>query len=110
MLPGQNPFDPTPSPNRGLNAQQRRAARKAGIIPPTGSGPEQVRRQLLMQQAIASMQEEMDNLRLSVKYLVFDLEATRRERDHAAMAADGMARRVERQNQIIATYKRRYGA
>lgn len=109
MLPGQNPFDLTPSPNRGMNAAQRRAARKAGLIPPTGCGPEQVRRAMLFKQALDSMQEEMDTLRLSVKYLVFDLEATRRERDHAAMCAEGMAAKVARQNQIIASLKRRLG-
>lgn len=60
-----------------------------------------------MREAVESLQTELDTLRLNVKYLAFDLEATRRERDSAAMAADGMARRVERQNQIIASLKRR---
>lgn len=32
-----------------------------------------------MQQTIRDLQESLDYLRLSVKYLVFDLEATRRE-------------------------------
>jgi len=32
-----------------------------------------------MKQTIAELQESLDYLRLSVKYLVFDLEATRRE-------------------------------
>ena len=32
-----------------------------------------------MRQTIGSLQESLDYLRLSVKYLVFDLEATRRE-------------------------------
>lgn len=32
-----------------------------------------------IQQSIAELQESLDYLRLSVKYLVFDLEATRRE-------------------------------
>lgn len=35
-----------------------------------------------MKAAIAGLQESMDYLRLSVKYLVFDLEATRRENDY----------------------------
>ena len=30
---------------------------------------------------VSSLQESLDYLRLSIKYLVFDLEATRRERD-----------------------------
>jgi len=32
-----------------------------------------------MKKTIAELQESLDHLRLSVKYLVFDLEATRRE-------------------------------
>lgn len=31
---------------------------------------------------VKGLQESLDYLRLSVKYLVFDLEATRRENDH----------------------------
>ena len=38
----------------------------------------QVRHQK-MKKTIAELQESLDHLRLSVKYLVFDLEATRRE-------------------------------
>ncbi|MEM1167008.1 MAG: transcriptional regulator [Planctomycetota bacterium] len=34
-----------------------------------------------IRQAMSSLQESLDYLRLSVKYLVFDLEATRREND-----------------------------
>ncbi len=32
---------------------------------------------------LLSIQEKMANLRLDIKYLIFDLEATRRERDDA---------------------------
>lgn len=32
-----------------------------------------------IQQSVGELQESLDHLRLSVKYLVFDLEATRRE-------------------------------
>jgi septal ring factor EnvC (AmiA/AmiB activator) len=35
-----------------------------------------------MKRTIAELQESMDYLRLSIKYLVFDLEATRRENDY----------------------------
>lgn len=35
-----------------------------------------------MRQTIGELQESLDYLRLSVKYLVFDLEATRRENDY----------------------------
>ena len=38
----------------------------------------QARHQRLAQQ-VSSLQESLDYLRLSIKYLVFDLEATRRE-------------------------------
>lgn len=32
-----------------------------------------------MRQAVKELQDNLDHLRLSVKYLIFDLEATRRE-------------------------------
>lgn len=35
-----------------------------------------------MRKTITTLQESLDYLRLSVKYLVFDLEATRRENEH----------------------------
>lgn len=35
-----------------------------------------------LKNSVASMQESVDFLRLSIKYLLFDLEATRRENDH----------------------------
>lgn len=44
-----------------------------------------------MRKTISSLQESLDYLRLSVKYLVFDLEATRRENEH-------LRRLIESQN------------
>jgi chromosome segregation ATPase len=35
-----------------------------------------------MKKTIADLQESLDYLRLSIKYLVFDLEATRRENEY----------------------------
>jgi hypothetical protein len=35
-----------------------------------------------MRKTVAQLQESLDYLRLSVKYLVFDLEATRRENSY----------------------------
>lgn len=35
-----------------------------------------------MRQTLGGLQESLDQLRLSIKYLVFDLEATRRENEH----------------------------
>lgn len=35
-----------------------------------------------LRQTVNGLQESMDYLRLSIKYLVFDLEATRRENQH----------------------------
>ena len=35
-----------------------------------------------MRKTLGELQESLDYLRLTVKYLVFDLEATRRERDN----------------------------
>ena len=45
-----------------------------------GDAAEQARsRQASLRQTVTQLQESLDHLRLSVKYLVFDLEATRRE-------------------------------
>lgn len=44
-----------------------------------------------MKKTITDLQESLDYLRLSVKYLVFDLEATRRENQY-------LRRLLERQN------------
>ena len=35
-----------------------------------------------LKQTVSSLQESLDYLRLSIKYLVFDLEATRRENNY----------------------------
>ena len=35
-----------------------------------------------VREMLSGLQESLDHLRLSVKYLVFDLEATRRENDY----------------------------
>lgn len=35
-----------------------------------------------LKQTVSSLQESLDYLRLSIKYLVFDLEATRRENQY----------------------------
>lgn len=58
---------------------------KIGRLPDAERGPlqqlaDQTReRRDRIQASIAELQESIDYLRLSVKYLVFDLEATRRE-------------------------------
>ncbi|NUQ67438.1 MAG: transcriptional regulator [Phycisphaerales bacterium] len=41
-----------------------------------------------MKRTIADLQESLDYLRLSIKYLVFDLEATRRENDYLRKLID----------------------
>jgi hypothetical protein len=41
-----------------------------------------------MKQTIADLQDSLDYLRLSIKYLVFDLEATRRENDYLRKLID----------------------
>lgn len=42
-----------------------------------------------MQKTISDLQESLDYLRLSVKYLVFDLEATRRENQYLRKLLEG---------------------
>lgn len=41
-----------------------------------------------MQGTIKQLQDALDQLRLSVKYMAFDLEATRRENDYLRKLAD----------------------
>ena len=43
------------------------------------AGERHVERRARIKASVAELQESLDYLRLSVKYLVFDLEATRRE-------------------------------
>ncbi|MFZ4574505.1 MAG: transcriptional regulator [Phycisphaerales bacterium] len=45
-------------------------------------------RHVKMKQTIADLQESLDYLRLSIKYLVFDLEATRRENEYLRKLLD----------------------
>ena len=45
----------------------------------TALAEEAQQRRSRVKQSVAELQESLDHLRLSVKYLVFDLEATRRE-------------------------------
>ena len=40
------------------------------------------RRHEKLRQTVGALQDSLDQLRLSVKYLVFDLEATRRENEY----------------------------
>ncbi|MFA6045573.1 MAG: hypothetical protein WC718_11365 [Phycisphaerales bacterium] len=46
-----------------------------------------------MKKTVADLQESLDYLRLSVKYLVFDLEATRRENDYLRKLIESQSRR-----------------
>ncbi len=41
-----------------------------------------------LQQTVSSLQESIDFLRLSIKYLLFDLEATRRENSYLRKMLD----------------------
>lgn len=72
-----------------------------------GGMPESDRQQLLklaeetrdrherMRRTIGDLQESLDYLRLSVKYLVFDLEATRRENQYLRKLLDRHTGRAE---------------
>jgi hypothetical protein len=52
-----------------------------------------------MRQTIGDLQESLDYLRLSVKYLVFDLEATRRENQYLRKLLDRQAGREQDQDE-----------
>lgn len=45
-------------------------------------------RQEKLKETVRTLQESLDHLRLSVKYLVFDLEATRRENEYLRKLLD----------------------
>ncbi|MDX2115245.1 MAG: transcriptional regulator [Planctomycetota bacterium] len=68
-------------------------------LPETQQGPlrelavETRERHNRMRKAVSELQESLDYLRLSVKYLVFDLEATRRENEYLRKLIDSQARR-----------------
>ncbi len=49
-----------------------------------------------VQQSVGELQEALDYLRLSVKYLVFDLEATRRENAYLRRMLEASARDSEK--------------
>jgi hypothetical protein len=48
-----------------------------------------------MRRTVADLQESLDYLRLSVKYLVFDLEATRRENEYLRKLIESQSRREQ---------------
>lgn len=48
-----------------------------------------------MKKSIAELRDSLDYLRLSVKYLVFDLEATRRENQYLRKLLDAQTNREE---------------
>lgn len=49
-------------------------------------------RQQRMKKTVAELQESLDYLRLSIKYLVFDLEATRRENQYLRRLLENQGR------------------
>ena len=53
-------------------------------------------RRAQVQQSVGELQEGLDYLRLSVKYLVFDLEATRRENAYLRRMLEASARDSEK--------------
>jgi hypothetical protein len=48
-----------------------------------------------MRKTLAELQDSLDHLRLSVKYLVFDLEATRRENQYLRRLIDSQGERAD---------------
>lgn len=50
---------------------------------------EATERRRKLKEAVASLQESIDFLRLSIKYILFDLEATRRENAYLRKMLDG---------------------
>lgn len=55
-------------------------------------------RRARIQESVSELQEALDYLRLSVKYLVFDLEATRRENAYLRRLLEQANRNVQQQD------------
>jgi len=55
-------------------------------------------RRARIQESVSELQEALDYLRLSVKYLVFDLEATRRENAYLRRLLEQANRNVQEQD------------
>lgn len=51
-----------------------------------------------MKKTVTELQDSLDYLRLSIKYLVFDLEATRRENQYLRKLLDAKADNADRRN------------
>lgn len=70
-----------------------------GQLPENERGPieklaaETAHRHEKMKKTIADLQDSLDYLRLSIKYLVFDLEATRRENQYLRKLLDAQTNR-----------------
>ncbi len=65
----------------------------SGLPPEQRAGLEKLaedtkQRHKQLQQTVSALQESLDYLRLSIKYLVFDLEATRRENGYLRKMLD----------------------
>ncbi len=59
----------------------------------SGQGPrDSAQRRERIKASVSELQESLDYLRLSVKYLVFDLEATRRENNYLRQLLDQATR------------------
>lgn len=93
-----SPSDPTPVnepavPEVGLEEREYRAALDE-LLQRIDSLPPEQRRRLQglvgqtrqrhekLRESVTRLQETLDTLRVSVKYLIFDVEATRRENEH----------------------------
>lgn len=60
------------------------------------AGERHVERRARIKASVAELQESLDYLRLSVKYLVFDLEATRRENAYLRRMLEQASRDAQR--------------
>ena len=91
--PESNPTGEPAVPEVGLDEQEYRAALDELLKRIDGLPPEQRRRlqglvgetrqrHEKLRESVMRLQETLDTLRVSVKYLIFDVEATRRENEH----------------------------
>lgn len=102
----------TPSPNP--NPLPPRRTPSHGGYPTPSTGPQKLIDYLKFREAMDALQSDFDTLRVQTKYLVFDLEATRREKnellagmDRACAELDQCQRAIDRKDQVIALLRMR---
>jgi chromosome segregation ATPase len=87
-----------PKENRPVSDATRRIEQELNLAREQvgGTSPSSTSRDEKLRQHIASLQESLDDLRLSTKYAVFDAEASRRENTELRKENEELRRQLRR--------------